>query len=265
MSKEIFTTDNMNEIVTPIYDAMKAGNPVAKLAFDLNDAINALKPGRPISKAERDRIEFMWDNLLVGLANEAVGDDAKGIAAVVDEAAKTEEIKFEDKYFESVLCKWYKSYKDMTTKDEENEEEGYSDASKLVILDGLTNMIKTKGTKDIAESLEISEDLIIEVIRRSEGAEDKFFEELKPANSLICVAESSYASDDDDDDDEEDENDTACDSKELEQKFIDALKKVFGNIDKDKCGAGCCNKPKSIRVKISTLDDLIDKTLKDLM
>ena len=263
MSKEIFTTDNMNEIVTPIYESMKAGNPVAKLAFDLNDAINALKPGRPISKAERDRIEFMWDALLVGLANEAVGEDAKGIAAVVDEAATTEEIKFEDKYFESVLCKWYKAYKDMNTKAEEEKEEGYSDQSKLVILDGLTNMLKTKGTKAIAEALEISEELIIEVIRRSEGAEDKFFDELKPENSLVCVAESNYVNDNDEEDDQD--KDTEDDAEDIEQKFMEAIKKVFGDIDTTKCKAGCCVKPKHIIIKARKFDDIINKMFEDIM
>lgn len=263
MSKEIFTTDNMNEIVTPIYEAMKAGNPVAKLVFDLNDAINALKPGRPISKAERDRIEFMWDNLLVGMANESVGEDAKGIAAVVDEAATTEEIKFEDKYFESVLCKWYKAYNDMNIQVEEKEE-GYSDASKLAILDGLTNMLKTKGTKAIAEALEVSEELIIEVIRRSEGAEDKFFDELKHANSHICIAESNYASDDDEEDEQDDAKEEG-DAENIEQKFMEALKKVFGDIDTTKCKSGCCVKPKPVIIKAVKFDDIVKKMFKDIM
>lgn len=259
MSKEIFTTANINEIVTPIYESMKAGNPVAKLVFDLNDAINALKPGRPISKAERDRIEFMWDNLLVGLANELV-NKGEGIASVVGDAVDDGEIKVEDKYFDSVLYKWHKAYNDMNAKEEKKEEEGYSDAAKLTILDGLTNMIKTKGTKAIAEALEISEDIIIEVIRRSEGAEDKFFKELKPSKALICTSESSYVNDDDD----EEDNDTADDAKELEHKLYDALSKILGDTNRNKCKIGCCIKPRPVMVKVSKLDGNINKMLEEI-
>ena len=265
MIKDIFTTDNMNEIVTPIYESMKAGNPVAKLAFDLNDAINALKPGRPISKAERDRIEFMWDNLLVGLANELV-NNGEGIASyVLCKVDDDGEIKVEDKYFDSVLYKWHKAYKDMPTKAEEEKEGGYSDQSKLVILDGLTNMLKTKGTKAIAESLEISEDLIIEVIRRSEGAEDKFFDELKPANSIICIAESNYDNDDDEEDDDQDKATEEGDAEDIEQKFMDVIKKVFGDIDTTKCKSGCCVKNKPVVIKVKKVDDIIKKMFEDLM
>ena len=197
MSKEIFTTANMNEIVTPIHEAMYEGNPVAKLVFGLNDAIRALKPGRPISKQERDNLEFMLDNILVGLAN-----DSTGIGAYLADTKET----FSKASFESILVDWYKAKQAMCKKDDKknnDEKEGYSDKAKLVILDGLTNMLKTKGTKEISNIIQVDEKLIIDTICRNEGAEDKFFKALSPVGSIPCVMESDYAKDMEDEDDEE--------------------------------------------------------------
>lgn len=192
MCNEIFTTENMNEIVTPIYEAMKAGNPVAKLVFDLNDAINALKPGRPISKAERDRIEFMWDNLLVGLANETIGEDATGLASIINEAALAEEIEFGDKDFDLVLYKWYKAYKDMTIKAADKScKESDKEKSKLAILSALETVVPEMSMSDLSELTGLPEQLIIDTVSRKEGAEEAFIKQIKPVKAMALIAVAS--------------------------------------------------------------------------
>lgn len=191
MSNEMFTTENMNEIVTPIYEAMKAGNPVAKLAFDLNEAINALKPGRPISKTERDRIEFMWDNLLVGLANEVV-DSGKGIAAVVGEAANSEGIIFDDNCLEVVILKWFKAYEDMTTKAADKSfKESDKEKSKLAILSALETVVPEMSMSDLSDLIGLPEQLIIDAVSRKEGAEEDFIKQIKPVKAMALLAVAS--------------------------------------------------------------------------
>lgn len=191
MCNEIFTTENMNEIVTPIYEAMKAGNPVAKLVFDLNDAINALKPGRPISKAERDRIEFIWDNLLVGHANELV-NNGEGIASVIGDAVDDEEIKVEDKYFDSVLYKWHKAYNDMITKEADKScKESDKEKSKLAILSALETVVPEMSMSDLSDLIGLPEQLIIDTVSRKEGAEEDFIKQIKPVKAMALIAVAS--------------------------------------------------------------------------
>ena len=262
MSKEIFTTANMNEIVTPIHEAMSEGNPVAKLVFDLNDAIRALKPGRPISKQERDNLEFMLDNIIVGLAN-----DSMGIGAHLNGILEDPKKAFKNDSFESVIVKWYEAKQEMlkniADKAAKKELDKYPSASKLVILDGLTNLIKTMSTKDISNSIEVPEELIIAVIRREDGAEDAFFKELKPVNSITLVTASNFANDVNEDESCDDAEGNDDNMSDFEKELIDTLRNAL-----EASKAAECKYRKHIRpviCKSKEAGDLFEAMLKHIM
>lgn len=231
MSKEIFTTADMNEIVTPIHKAMEAGNPVAKLVFDINEAINNLKPGRPISKAERDRIEFMWDSLIVGMANET-----RGIAEHV--VADDEIVKAGS--FIDILRAWDKAYSKKNNISKEAIDKSASELSakeKLHIIDLINQLVKIGiDVKDVAEIFRTSEEVIIGIIKRDDGAEEGLFKEYTMLKALTGIAASealidAYTSEDEGDQDTccgkcDDNYDDSCNelnNKELE----DAIKAVY--------------------------------------
>lgn len=262
MSKEIFTTANMNEIVTPIHEAMSEGNPVAKLVFDLNDAIRALKPGRPISKQERDNLEFMLDNIIVGIANDSMGIGAH-LTGILEDPKKA----FKKDSFENVIVKWYEAKQEMlkkiADKAAKKEMDKYPSASKLVILDGLTNLIKTMSTKDISNTIEVPEELIIAVIRRADGAEEEFFKELKPVNSIALVAASNFA---DDANEEESCDDDECSDdniSDFEKELIDTLRSALEAGKAAKCK--CRKHIRPVICKSKEAGDLFEEMLKQIM
>ena len=235
MNKEIFTTADMNEIVTPIHKSMEAGNPVAKLVFDINEAINALKPGRPISKAERDNLELMWDNLLVGMANETMG-----VAESVFSDDNNKNSSYHAGCFEAVLCDWYNTLimKREATKKEAVPEFKLGSSEKLHILE-LINSLATIGmtADDIADLFRTTEEIIIGVIKRDEKAEEALFEGLSAIGALAGMAAgenllSVYSTATDNDEDDEGKDNSCCSKcnscNELsDEEFESVVKRVY--------------------------------------
>lgn len=72
MNKEIFTTANMDVIIHSLMKSAANGNMSAKMVDAVNNAINDLKPGKPLSKAEKEALVSLWDNLIVAVANDIV-------------------------------------------------------------------------------------------------------------------------------------------------------------------------------------------------
>lgn len=72
MNKEIFTTANMDVIVNSLMKSAANGNMSAKMVDAVNNSINELKPGKPLSKAEKEALVSLWDNLIVAVANDIV-------------------------------------------------------------------------------------------------------------------------------------------------------------------------------------------------
>jgi hypothetical protein len=231
MSKEIFTTADMNEIVTPIHKAMEEGNPVAKLVFDINEAINNLKPGRPISKAERDRIEFMWDNLIVGIANETRG--------IAEHVVADDEIVKAGSFIDTIRA-WDDAYSKKNNTGKEATDKNITELSakeKLYIIDLINQLVKIGiDVKDVAEIFRTSEEVIIGIIKRDDGAEEGLFKEYTMLKALTGIAASEALIASYSDDDEGDQNkccgecgsdyDDSC--NELNnQELDDAIKAVY--------------------------------------
>lgn len=249
MSNEIITTANMNEVVNVIDKSAKAGNVNARLVFKLNAAINELKPGKPLSKAEKEQIEMLWDNLIIGFANDAapVGGFLKENMKSITDAAS----------LYNILKGMHDVYMDVN-KGAENE--ANMEASTIEALSSaLEVVLKELEVEDVAELTGVSKDIIAAVVNKEEGAMDKFVTTVKPIKKLALISVASTIIDSHlevEDDEDEDDNSNDDESKYTEEEIVKMLKNLFDaddakvtvkHISKPVCGLGCyTKKPKSI-------------------
>ena len=98
MNKEILTTANINEVGGKLMELATNDNVTAQLVFQLNDRLNAIVPGRPVTKAAKSEITEIWDNIIIGLANDLadLGDAikaGKGTVEIADLAVSFSDIR----------------------------------------------------------------------------------------------------------------------------------------------------------------------------
>lgn len=183
MNKEILTTDNINDICMLINGLKDEGSMASALLFKLNDQINAIKPGRPMSKEALNDMKITLDNMVVAMANEA--SDNYKIAAEGGDVSSDHLFKFiagsynirkgltkcGDKMFTASAGKWQLDDKD-----------------KLYALEVINNLV-TSGVDvaDVAELFRTDKDTIVGIVQRTEGCEEKLFESMTDIGYMSAV------------------------------------------------------------------------------
>lgn len=183
MNKEILTTDNINDICMLINGLKDEGSMASALLFKLNDQINAIKPGRPMSKEALNDMKITLDNMVVAIANEA--SDNYKIAAEGGDVTNDCLFKFiagaynirkgltkyPDKTFTASSGKWQLDNKD-----------------KLYALEIINKLIAGGlDTEDVAELFRTDNDTIIGIIQRNSECENKLFEAMTHMGYVSAV------------------------------------------------------------------------------